>query len=155
MRVCNLCLCSNNIVCPAEQHERTGPFAGNSSARRMSLKSSHQHIPSKILSSNIISYNFIYNVNGIFESLDFNCSRPSAGTKQSVHIVSFPARHTHARPSAGHKNDITMSLCVNVLLYVQESALIFALFRMHASSQHINAIQSGPERTQHLRSIIS
>ena len=44
-------------------------------------------IRSNILSSNIISCHFIYNANGIFNIL-------LLGTKQSIHIVSFPTRHT-------------------------------------------------------------
>ena len=82
------------------------------SARRMRLKSRHllqpianlsfvcficqNFIPSKILSSNFISCNLIYNPNGIFKSWEFYRSCPSAGNKQRVHIVSFPAGRTHS-----------------------------------------------------------
>ena len=88
------------------------------SARRMCLKSWHllqpianlsfvcficqNCLPRKILSSNIISCNFIYNVNGILKSWEFHRLHPSVGKKQSIHIVSFPARCTRSRPSAGH-----------------------------------------------------
>ena len=57
--------------------------------------------PSKILSSNIISCNFIYNANGIFKSWEFYHSRPSAGNKKSVHIISFLDGRTW-RTCAGH-----------------------------------------------------
>ena len=36
----------------------------------------------------------LYNANGIFKSWLFYCSRPFAGNKQSVHIISFPVGHT-------------------------------------------------------------
>ena len=58
-------------------------------------------IPSKILSSNIISCNLIYNANGIFKLWEFYCSCPSARNKQSVHIASIPPGRTHSRLSAG------------------------------------------------------
>ena len=88
------------------------------SARPMRLKTRHllqptanllivrfigrNFIPSKILSSNIISYNFINNANGIFKLWGFYRSCPSAGNKQSIHVVSFPAGRTRSRPSARH-----------------------------------------------------
>ena len=56
-------------------------------------------IPSKILSSNNISCNFIFNANWIFKSLTFYRSHPSAGNKQSIHIVSFPAGCMRSRPA--------------------------------------------------------
>ena len=75
------------------------------SATRMHLKSRHllqlianlsfvcfvcrNFIPSKILSSNIISCNFIYNAIGIFQSQEFYRSHLLAGNKQSIHIVIF------------------------------------------------------------------
>ena len=59
-------------------------------------------IPSKILSSNIISYNVIHNANGIFKSWEFYRLCPFARNKQSVHIVSFLAGHARSRRSARH-----------------------------------------------------
>ena len=60
-------------------------------------------IPSKILSSNIISCNIIYSAIRILKSWGFYLSRPSAGNKQNVHIVSFSCQAcTHSRPSARH-----------------------------------------------------
>ena len=69
------------------------------SARRMRLKSWHllqtitnlsvvcficrNFIPSRILSSNIISCNFIYNDNGIFKSWEFYHSCPLPGTSKA------------------------------------------------------------------------
>ena len=46
-------------------------------------------IPSKILSSNIISCNLIYNASKMF----FITDNPSAGNKQNAHIVNFSAGH--------------------------------------------------------------
>ena len=59
-------------------------------------------IPNKILSPNIISCNIIYSANGNFKSWAFYRSCPSAGNKQSVHIVSFPSGRTCSCPSAGY-----------------------------------------------------
>ena len=55
----------------------------------------------KILASNIISCNFIYDANGIFKSWGFYRSRPSARNKQCVHIFRFPERRCLC-PSVGH-----------------------------------------------------
>ena len=87
------------------------------SARRMRLKSWHLHqpianlsfvcficrtfIPMKILASNIISCNSIYDANGMFKSWGFYRSHPSASNKQSVHIVRFPGCRCSC-PSVGH-----------------------------------------------------
>ena len=59
-------------------------------------------IPSKILSSNIISCNFNFNAKAILRSWEFYRSHPFAGNRQSVHIVSFPAGHTRSHRCAGH-----------------------------------------------------
>ena len=68
-------------------------------------------IPSKILSSNTISCTFylftiLLNMSYLFTMLmgswEFYHSCPSAGNKQSVHIVSVPAGRTCLCPSAGH-----------------------------------------------------
>ena len=59
-------------------------------------------IPSTILSSNIISCNYICSANGIFKLWEFYHSCPSARNKQSVHIVSLPAWRTRSHRSAGH-----------------------------------------------------
>ena len=104
----------NSVGCPAEWHKRTHHFAGNSSFCQVhafqvwtpiaSLSFvcfiCQKFIPSKILSSNIISCHFTYNANGMFQLWEFYHLHPSAGNKQSVHIVSFPAGRTRSRPSA-------------------------------------------------------
>ena len=93
------------------------------SARGMCLKSWHLQVqvqpianlsfvcficrnfnPSKILSSNISSCNFIYNANGVYKLWEFYCSLPFAGNKPSMHNVSFffPARCARSCRSAGH-----------------------------------------------------
>ena len=45
--------------------------------------------------------------------LSFCC--PSAGNKQSIHIVSLTARHTRSRPSAGHMTIYVITLGMNAL----------------------------------------
>ena len=63
-------------------------------------------------SSDIISLNFIYNpklLMGFLKSLEFYHSHPSAGNKQSVHIVSFPARCTRSRLFFREHDDIYAS----------------------------------------------
>ena len=107
------------IGCPDEWSERMHSFAGNSSfcqAHEFEVLTPtstycqflsfvcficQSFIPSKILSSNIISCN-VYYTNRIFKSWEFYHSCPSAGNNQSVHIDSFAARHMRSHPSAGH-----------------------------------------------------
>ena len=59
-------------------------------------------IPSKILSSNSIPCNFIYNTNGKFKLWEFYHSHPFAGNKQSALIVSFTVGRMRSCRSAGH-----------------------------------------------------
>ena len=68
-------------------------------------------IPSKILSSNIISCTFIYNANRISKSWEFYRSRPFARNEQSVQLVSFPAGHMDSRPSTWHTTICLVSSC--------------------------------------------
>ena len=49
-----------------------------------------------------ISCNFKYNVYVIFKLWGFYHSHPSAGNKQSIYIVSFPAGRKHPHPFARH-----------------------------------------------------
>ena len=59
----------------------------------------------KILPSDIISFNFIYSANGIFKWWEFYLSCPSAGNKQTVHVVSFACRaHTLTSFCRAHNN---------------------------------------------------
>ena len=95
------------IGCRAEQRERMHRFAGKwlfcqshafefltptSSYRQLSFACfiCRNFIPSKILSSNIISYNFIYNANGMFKLWELYCSHPFAGIKHSLHMRAIP-----------------------------------------------------------------
>ena len=75
-----------------------------------------------MLSSNIISCKYIYNVNRIFKIVVVFLS---AGNKQSVHIVSFPAGRMCSRPSAGHPTISQMCKNVNLLLHLNLDYIIF------------------------------
>ena len=85
----------------------------------LSVKTSHQ---ARFCLLNIISCNFIYNNDGIFKLWEFYHSHPSTGNKQSVHIVSFPARHTRSCPSTGHTTNLfihfKLSICSPVLFWI-------------------------------------
>ena len=113
------------VGCPEERREVVNAMhhsVGNSPfCQAHALKSGHllqlianllfvcficrNFIPSQIMSLNIISWNFIYNTQGIFKSWQFYCSHPFGGNKQSVHIVSFPAGRVRSRRSSGHLTD--------------------------------------------------
>ena len=107
------------VWCLEERCERTCGFAGNSLIWSTCIWSLDTYfnqspiyhlyvfifrnfIPSKILSSNVISHNFIFNAKAIFRSWEFYRSHPFAGNRQSVHIVNFPAGHTCSYRSSGH-----------------------------------------------------
>ena len=59
-------------------------------------------IASQNMSSNIISWNFIYNAKGILKLWECYCSRPFAGNKRArSHSVFLPGARVHRR-SSGH-----------------------------------------------------
>ena len=95
------------VGCPAEWYERTHPFA----MYALTPTSTYSHFiiictfyfPKYHTKQDFVfKYHilqFIYNANRIFKSWEFDHSPPSSRNKQSV--VSFPARRTRPRPSAG------------------------------------------------------
>ena len=67
------------------------------------------------------SSNCIYNGNRIVKLWEFYRSHPSAGNKQSLHIVSFSALRMRSRPSAGHTTICIICLPSGLYNYVKLS----------------------------------
>ena len=89
------------VGCPEEERERTHCFAVHAFEVLTPNSIFHQFIIcmfylSKFHTKQDFCLHFIYTGNGIFKLWEFYHPCPSAGNKQSAHIVSFPAgAHVH------------------------------------------------------------
>ena len=107
-------------------------------------------IPSKILSSGIISWNFIYNANRIFNCGSFIIHALLPGTSKAFTQVIFFAR---SHPSAGHTIYIyCFVIHVLFLLSAEHSLLFFYIFftctHFHVNYTKLNHIHNKYFHTQ-------